>query len=378
MRHRVGAVATVFRSAFRNPTLRRVGFAYAMFSASEFGTWIVLLVYAFAHGGIDAELVITLVQLVPCVVFAPVFTSVAARWRPSRTLTAGYAVQAVTVGGVAVAVSSGAPVGAVFALAALTALSFTITRPAQSAVLPAVVRTADELTAANVMTGWTEEGAALVGPGVAGALMAWHGQGLALAAMAGCSVASLAMVVGVIRPTGAASPRPPVEPDRAGREEGGAALRVAELWADIRGNLSSTVLDPDLRIVLVLSTFFFVLIGALDYLCVVLALDLLHMGQGGAGYLNAALGLGGLAAGFVTAFLVGRRRLARTLTFSLLASVSALALVAVYPARAVHARPVRRGADFPLQSSTPPARRICSGSPGLTPLLAPSRFSRPS
>ena len=331
MRDRVATVATVFRSAFRNPTLRRVGFAYAMFSTSEFGTWIVLLVYAFAHGGIGTELVITLVQLMPCVVFAPVFASVAGRWRASRTLTAGYAIQALTVGAVAVAVTSGAPVWVVFVLAPLTALAFTITRPAQSAVLPAVVRTADELTAANVMTGWTEEGAALVGPGIAGLLMAWHGPGLALAAMAACSLASFTLVVGVIGPTGAPR-RSAAGPEPSGRTTGdGATNPGGGLWDDIRGNLSSTVFDPDLRILLVLSTFFFVLIGALDYLCVVLALDLLHMGQGGAGYLNAALGLGGLAAGFVTAFLVGRRHLARTLTFSLLASVAALALVAVYP-----------------------------------------------
>ena len=48
---------------------------------------------------------------------------------------------------------------------------------------------------------------------------------------------------------------------------------------------------------------------------------------GGAGYLNASFGAGALLAGFVTAFLVGRRRLKNTLVLALLASVAALALV---------------------------------------------------
>jgi len=69
---RISTVAAVFGAAFRNPDLRNLGFAYALFSASEIGIWIVLLVYAFARGGASAELTIILVQLVPCVVLAPV------------------------------------------------------------------------------------------------------------------------------------------------------------------------------------------------------------------------------------------------------------------------------------------------------------------
>jgi MFS family permease len=70
-----------------------------------------------------------------------------------------------------------------------------------------------------------------------------------------------------------------------------------------------------------------VLIGALDLLCVILAVDYLHMGRGGPGFLNAALGGGALLAGFVTALLVGRRHLANTLTVTLSIAVAALALI---------------------------------------------------
>ena len=88
-----------------------------------------------------------------------------------------------------------------------------------------------------------------------------------------------------------------------------------------------TVRNPQIRVLLALHTFYFVLIGALDLLCVILAVDYLHMGPGGPGFLNAALGGGALLAGFVTAFLVGRRHLAKTLTVTLSIAVVALALI---------------------------------------------------
>ena len=82
--------------------------------------------------------------------------------------------------------------------------------------------------------------------------------------------------------------------------------------------------------------------GLLDVLYVVLALGLLDMGDGGAGYLNAAAGLGGVLGIAVTATLVGRARLLPailaalavwTATFVVLAAwptvVSALVLLAV-------------------------------------------------
>ena len=60
---RFRTVLSVFRSAFENPVLRRVGFAYALFGAAEFGIWITLLVFAYGHGGPNASLLIVLVPV---------------------------------------------------------------------------------------------------------------------------------------------------------------------------------------------------------------------------------------------------------------------------------------------------------------------------
>ena len=335
---RFRTVLSVFRAAFENPVLRRIGFAYALFGAAEFGVWITLLVFAYGHGGPTASLLMVLVQLMPCILLGPFLGALADRRRPSRVLCVGYGLQTLSMGAVAVAIGFGAPL-VVFVLAPLTSLSFTVTRPPQAALLPAIVRTPDELTAANVMAGWTDAGAALVGPAVVGLLLAWRGPGLAVAAMAGMTAISTFLVVRVEGPAAAISsdvvPRDGANSGESDDSGGDLRTGIGRAFASIRSGASSnllrTVRNPQIRILLALHTFYFVLIGALDLLCVILAVDYLHMGPGGPGFLNAALGGGALLAGFVTAFLVGRRHLANTLTVALSIAVGALALIAAIP-----------------------------------------------
>ena len=336
---RFRAVLSVFRAAFENPVLRRIGFAYALFGAAEFGVWITLLVFAYGHGGPSASLLMVLVQLIPCIALGPFLGALADRRRPSRLLCLGYGLQALSMGAVAVAIGLGAPAVVVFVLAPLTSMSLTVTRPPQAALLPAIVRTPDELTAANVMTGWTDAAAALFGPAVAGILLAWRGPGLAVAAMAGMTVISAVLVMRLVGPAAAISSAvvPQDEESDGGKDVGtvGLIAGIGRAFASVRkgagSNLLVTVRNPQIRVLLTLHTFYFVLIGALDLLCVVLAVDYLHMGPGGPGFLNAALGGGALIAGFVTAFLVGRRHLANALTITLSIAVLALALIGAIP-----------------------------------------------
>ena len=336
---RFRAVLSVFRAAFENPVLRRVGFAYALFGAAEFGVWITLLVFAYGHGGPTASMLMVLVQLIPCIALGPFLGALADRRRPSRVLCVGYGLQALSMGAVAVAIGLGAPAVVVFVLAPLTSLSFTVTRPPQAALLPAIVRTPDELTAANVMTGWTDAAAALVGPAVVGILLAWRGPGLAVAAMAGMTAISTFLVLRVLGPAAAISSDVVQDDEESDGEKDSDAVglmsEMGRALASIRmgagSNLLVTVRNPQIRVLLALHTFYFMLIGALDLLCVILAVDYLHMGPGGPGFLNAALGGGALLAGFVTAFLVGRRHLANTLTVTLSIAVVALALIGAIP-----------------------------------------------
>ena len=72
----------------------------------------------------------------------------------------------------------------------------------------------------------------------------------------------------------------------------------------------------------------------LDVLYVVLAIDTLGMGQGGAGYLNAAFGAGGAFGIAVTASLVGRARLMPAVVTALAVWAVAFAVMTVWSAAA--------------------------------------------
>jgi CRP-like cAMP-binding protein len=314
-RSRARDALAVLRAGLENSTLRKVGVAYALFGIAEFGVWIALLVYAYGHGGPTAGMVMVIVQLLPTVALGPLFGTLADRHRPSRVLLLGYLLQSISLMTVALAIGLSAPWPVVFLLAPLTSLSLTMTRPPQAALLPAVVVTPEELTAANVLTGWTDAAAALIGPGVVGLLIAWQSLATAVGATAVMTFVSVLLVAGL-----------PPGPAVVTSAEDGEGVR--RLLRETDAHLRATLRDRDIRVLLVLRTFYFVLIGSLDFLCVVLALSYLHMGRGGPGFLNAALGAGGLLAGVVTAALIGRRRLDRTLTVALGVTVGAMAVIA--------------------------------------------------
>jgi Na+/melibiose symporter-like transporter len=332
---RVSAIFSVFRTAFSNPILRRLVLAYLLFGSAEFGVWITLLVFAYDHGRSTASMLMVLVQLIPTIAISPFIGAFVDRNRPSRVLFFGFGLQAVSMGAVAVAIGLHVPTFVVFVLAPFTSISLSMSRSPQAALLPAIVRTPDELTAANVMSGWMDGAAALIGPGVAGILLAWRGPWLAVAVTAAMALVSMLLVANVAGPAAAVIAEDEIddsgdraeEGDNSHRRMSGLKRALASLKDGARSNIEGTIQNPQIRVLLTLHTFYFALIGSLDLLCVILALDFLHMGAGGAGYLNAALGAGALLAGFLTAFLVGRRHLSRTLAIALLVAVFALALI---------------------------------------------------
>jgi len=334
--NRLRVVVSVLRTAFENPVLRRVGFAYFSFLGAEYGIWIALLVFAYGHGGSTASMVMILIEITPCIVLAPFIGALADRRRPTRMLCVGYGSQTLAIIGVALAIALHAPTPVVFLLAPLTTLTFMVTRPTHAALLPAVVRTPEELTAANVMGGWSDGAASLVGPVAVGVMFAWRGAWLAVISMAGLTFISTVLIASVIRPAAAvSSDRAVIErvvavaPRRAVINRlVGARETLAAVRSRTASNVITTLRHPQMRVLLTLQTFYYMLVGSLDFLCVILAEEYLHMGRGGAGFLNAAVGGGSLLAGFITAFLVGRRYIANAMTLALALSVACLAVIA--------------------------------------------------
>ena len=87
--------------------------------------------------------------------------------------------------------------------------------------------------------------------------------------------------------------------------------------------------DRDARLVVGLLTVRMLLIGAADVLFVLLALDLLEMGEPGAGILAGALGAGAMVGGAMTFAIVGRARLAAVFAVGAAAWGLSLAVIGV-------------------------------------------------
>ena len=84
MRRDLVISARAFGASFRNPDLARAQLALLAFSICEWASFIALMVFAFGHGGTGAVGVISLVQLIPAAVIAPLGSVLGDRYRRER------------------------------------------------------------------------------------------------------------------------------------------------------------------------------------------------------------------------------------------------------------------------------------------------------
>ena len=315
-RQSASSVVSVLRLVARNRELRRVELAYATFNIGEWATWLAMLVYAYAHGGVTQTGVIATVMLVPAATLAPVMAAVGERYAPGKALLAGYVAQATTCAAVAAAMLAHTRPLVVYALLAGYAVAFTMTRPTQSAFAPGLARRPEELAATNVVSGWIESVSMLAAPLLAGIFLALGSPGVVFAlGAAGCAIG--AVLVAPLRKAVAAVARGAGSDDGEGSQLGGSIAFVRQ--------------DPYARTLVLLFGAQCVAVGALDVLYVELAQGVLHRGGNWAGYLNAAFGAGAVLAVVVTARLVGQPRLVRPLVLSLAGWTVALFGLAAIP-----------------------------------------------
>jgi predicted MFS family arabinose efflux permease len=287
--------ARAFGSSFRNPDLARAQVAFVAFSVTEWASYIALVVYAFAHGGTAAIGVVSLVILIPAALIAPAGSLLGDRHRRERVYRYAEATMALFCALTAAAMLIEAAPWIVYALACVAVWVLSLVRPIHGALLPWIARDPTELTTAYTSTGLIESACVLLGPLLAAALFAVgqafdvSGPGLVFVAMAAL-LALGALLLSGIRTESAPAPDE-ARPAIAGQLAAG----FRYVWADRRPRVIVTLLG--------LSSF---VEGMLDTLIVVLAIELLGMGQSGVGLLNAALGVGGII-GAAAAVVAGTR-----------------------------------------------------------------------
>lgn len=306
-----------FRDVFRNTSLRRLQLAWA---GSTIATWaygVALAVYAYTHDGAAAVGVVALIRLLAAAVAQPFAAALGDRYDRGRVMMSSAVARAALMAAAAVAVFGHSPSVVVYAIAGLVPIAGTPFRPAQASLTPALARSPEELTAANVVSSSIESVGIFAGPALGGLLLALSGTATVFVVTAGLVLWS-AVVVSRVR-------------DPGGRERAEPEPVRDELLAGAR----TIAHDGRLRLLIGLFSAQTFVDGMLNVLVVVIALRLLGSGAGAVGYLNSAAGVGGILGGVVAAALVGRKRLAGDFGVGLVVFGLPLALLAAWPSTAL-------------------------------------------
>ena len=298
---RLASTVGLFEGVARNADLRRVLLGWASSNLASRASAIAVAVYAYETGGASAVGIVLFVRLTAAAALSP-WLSVLADRQPRKAVMIGAELtRFALLAAMAALVSLDAASIAVYALAVVVAIAEPLFRSAQAALTPSLVRTPEELTAANVLASGVESVGLFLGPALGAVVLALTSVATVFAASAGL-VALTAIVVARIGVAG--RPEPEVRDEH----------RVRTLLAGWHAILA----DRGVRVVIALFSAQALVAGMFNVLVVVLALDVLDLGTAGVGLLDGIVGVGAVLAVLVAAGLAGRRRLAGIFGFGLL------------------------------------------------------------
>jgi MFS family permease len=299
----------------RNVQLRRVELAWGASVVAEWVNFVALSVFAYDVGGTLGVGLAGLVRLLPAALVAPFAAFVGDRFHRERFLVAISAGGCIALAGSAAVYFVDRNEYVIFPLASIFGLSSTLLRPALQALLPSLARTPEELIASNGATSTIEGLATLVGPLIAGVVIATTDPGVAFA-LAGTALLAAALLFARVHVEGRM-----LKVARGGAQSLRRAL-LAGYHTVLRARNARLVVG-----LMVAKTF---VRGCLNVLIVVTAFRVLHAGPGAVGYMTAAIGVGGLFGAFGALALVGRR-LATPFGLALVVWGLPIALVAPSP-----------------------------------------------
>jgi MFS family permease len=285
------------RGALGEGALARAQASFAGAFTAEWAFTVGIGLVAFKDGGAEAVGLVAVVRLLPAAVLAPLLAGLGDRLPRERVLIASSLVRGGATLAAAAALAADAPVAIVYVLAVVSTIAFTPFRAAHSALVPSLCRTTEDLTMATVIRGTLDSLSVMAGPFIAALLISVSGV-WAVFAFAGASAMGSAALLAGLRYERLATVSEP-----------GRTRIVAAMIEGLRATRST----PGLALILGLTALQTAIRGALTVFVVVVAIDLLDLGQAGVGWLQGAMGVGALAGSLAARRLVGSRAMARWL-----------------------------------------------------------------
>lgn len=289
---------TSFARTFRSPDLAKAQVAFLAFSIAEWAVYIALIVYAFQDGGSVMVGLVSLLSLIPAALLAPVGAVLGDRHRRERVLLLAHTALAVMTGLAALALLLEAPAPVVYLAGTTAGWLVVLVRPTHASLLPRLAHTPEELTSGFAAVGVIESVSALVGPLLAGGVMALaggsiSGPGLVYAVLA----VMLAVGAGCV-----ATIRTRTEPAHDGEP-----LSTRVLASEAATGVRAVARDRrSLLLVFAMGLALFQL-GFVDVLIVVLAFEVIGTGDAGVGFLTASIGVGSIVGAALAVGLSTRR-----------------------------------------------------------------------
>jgi len=290
------------REAFAIPAIRRLVVAFHALTLGEWVLGTAVAISAYKGGG---ALAVGLVgfRFAPAALASFATALLGERFGRRRVLTATALVRAAIAIAIALALTVGMPFEIVLALVWIDAAAGSAYRPAQAGLLPALVNTPGQLTAATILSSNAKTSGQVLGALVGGLLIA------ALSAPIVVSVAVGLYGVAVVLTALVWRARQP----RSHSRNGGSREHLRRMLAGVRA-LNG---DPETRRIAAWSCARSLIRGLWVSLGVVASLTILGMEEPGFGLLMAAAGVGTVVSIPLTSALVGRRLLARPFVIGL-------------------------------------------------------------
>jgi MFS family permease len=314
MIRRLAAAADALRHVLVNPDIRRALLAWMLGYAGEWSWLVALWVFAYQTSGVVAVGILGLARTLPAAILSPALSTITDRLPRHRVLLAIHLGRAMLLAIAAASVALGLSPFVVYAIAPLDALLGVMHRPTHMPLMPALARSPEELVASNVASSTFEGIGTLIGPALGGVLIAYATPAW------GFGVSALVFAAAALSVSG-------IQPAQELRRQ----IQRGGLMATLFGGMRALVTYPRAGLIVALFWGQIIVRGLLNVLLVVAAVELLHVGEQGVGYLNSAIGAGGFLGVLATITLVSRRQMAAPFAIGLVLWGTPILMIGLLP-----------------------------------------------